>query len=475
MKHLLPLCVIAFLSCTKSDQPSSKPQIEMGDQAALSSIASANADEAITLTPVADATIRSSQYADENYGTETSLVVKGSATSGFTRYSFLKFSLSDVSNISSATLRVYGYNTENEASIKTSVYGVDADNWTESNVTWDESPDAESSTPLSSVGITDEATYYELDVTDYVKEQAAGDNTASFVLKNPTKQNKKVLINSRTSNTNRPQLIISTATNNTDYNDKPDHIFIVWEENKGFNQIIGSSSAPFINSLAAKGTLFTKAHGITHPSYPNYIHFFAGQGFGIGSNDCISGSPYSAQNIYTALKAAGKSFAWYSEGLPSAGSGVCSSGQYREKHNPTTIFSNVPDEANLPLTSLNLTDASTFKNLPDVVCVTPNMINDMHDGTIKQGDDWLKAKFSKLIDWCMENNSVFIVYYDEDNGEEDNRIPVIAVGENVKAGYKETRDFDHYSFTKLVLDCNDADVTFHSNVKNAPSIKNIWK
>jgi hypothetical protein len=36
-----------------------------------------------------------------------------------------------------------------------------------------------------------------------------------------------------------------------------DHVVIVIEENKGYNTIIGSSSAPYINKLAAEGTNFT--------------------------------------------------------------------------------------------------------------------------------------------------------------------------------------------------------------------------
>lgn len=471
MKQLVTLSLFALISCAKSDKSVSNPQPQAKLPEAVTSSIAAATSSSITVTSTADATVRNNQYANANYGTDESLLIKGSATTGFTRNSYLKFSLSNVSTIGSATLRIYGKNAENTASITTSVYGVSNDSWTESGITWNNAPAATSSTPLSSVNITNQAKYYDLDVTNFVKQQAAGDKVASFVLKNPSNQNKKVTLNTRTSTSNRPQLIISTATSYR----KPDHIIVVWEENKGYSQIIGSSNAPFINSLVSKGTLFTKAHGITHPSYPNYIHFFAGQGFGIGSNSCISGTPYSAPNLYTALKAAGRSFVWYSEGLPSAGSGACSNGHYREKHNPTTIFSNVPAAANQPLTALNLTDTSKFKNLPNVVCVTPDMMNDMHDGSIRRGDDWLKAKFSKLIDWCMRNNSVFMVYYDEDDGKEDNRIPVLAVGQYVKAGYKEAKSYDHYSFTKMLLNCNGADTTFHSNVKNAASVQHIWK
>ena len=42
----------------------------------------------------------------------------------------------------------------------------------------------------------------------------------------------------------------------------PDHVVIVLEENHGYNQIIGSRAAPYINALAAQGALFTHSYAI---------------------------------------------------------------------------------------------------------------------------------------------------------------------------------------------------------------------
>ena len=51
----------------------------------------------------------------------------------------------------------------------------------------------------------------------------------------------------------------------------PDHVVIVIEENHSYSEIIGSSAAPYINSVAAQGALFTQSHATTHPSQPNYV------------------------------------------------------------------------------------------------------------------------------------------------------------------------------------------------------------
>jgi hypothetical protein len=49
-----------------------------------------------------------------------------------------------------------------------------------------------------------------------------------------------------------PALVTSTT--------RPSHVVFVWFENKGYSKIVGSSSAPYINSLIPKGTLFTNYH-----------------------------------------------------------------------------------------------------------------------------------------------------------------------------------------------------------------------
>ena len=255
----------------------------------------------------------------------------------------------------------------------------------------------------------------------------------------------------------------------------PDHIFIVWFENKAFDQIIGNAAAPFINSLVAKGTLFTKSYALFHPSYPNYIAFFAGSNVAVNTDSCIAGAPLRAKTLYNSLHDAGVSFKWYSEGLPEAGSDTCKTGYYVERHNPTTIFSTVPASVNVPLASINLRDTTTFKDLPQVACITPNLMNDMHDGTVQMGDTWLQTNFSTLMDWCMKHNAVFVIYFDEDNMRTGNHIPVIMTGEHIKAAYQDTAYHDHYSFTKSLLRWHGADSTFTSNLANATTIQNIWK
>ena len=180
----------------------------------LSAYSRVLAQSSYTLSPAADAYVRNGSYAGSNYGTDTSLVVKGSSSSGFTRSSYLKFSLQNIAKVGSAKIRIYGRNADNASSINISCYSVDNDSWTESGIIYNNAPTA-SASPLTSAAITDAAKYYDFDVTSYVKTQFSGDKAVSFLLKDPTNQNANLLFNSKENSKNKPQLFIDTAGGST--------------------------------------------------------------------------------------------------------------------------------------------------------------------------------------------------------------------------------------------------------------------
>src|SRR5690349_615872 len=53
-------------------------------------------------------------------------------------------------------------------------------------------------------------------------------------------------------------------------------IFTIVLENHDYAEIVGSSNAPYINSLIAKGGLATNYKDTNHPSLPNYLHMISG-------------------------------------------------------------------------------------------------------------------------------------------------------------------------------------------------------
>jgi hypothetical protein len=75
----------------------------------------------------------------------------------------------------------------------------------------------------------------------------------------------------------------------------PDHVVIVVEENHSFSSIIGSSAAPYINSLAQQGALFTQSFAVEHPSQPNYLDLFSGANQGVTDDSCPH--TFSTENL----------------------------------------------------------------------------------------------------------------------------------------------------------------------------------
>ncbi len=247
----------------------------------------------------------------------------------------------------------------------------------------------------------------------------------------------------------------------------PDHIVIVIEENHSFSEIIGSSSAPFINSLAQQGALFTNSFAIEHPSEPNYLDLFSGSNQGVTSDACPVG-PFSAVNLGSLLIGAGKTFKGFSEDLPSAGSTVCTSGAYARKHNPWSNFSNVPTADNLPFTSF----PTDFTTLPTISIVVPNLNDDMHDGTIAQGDTWLQNNLGAYVNFVKTHNSLLIVTWDEDDSSASNQIPTLFFGMPVKQGqFGET--VNHFNVLRTLEDLYG--LSHAGQSANASPITDVWQ
>lgn len=256
---------------------------------------------------------------------------------------------------------------------------------------------------------------------------------------------------------------------------RPDHIVMVIEENHSYSQIIDSPDAPYINSLATRGAVFTQSFGVTYPSQPNYLALFSGSTQGITDNSCPR--TFTTPNLGHALLLAGLTFAGYSEHLPSIGSLICSVGLYARKHNPwsnwqDSVANGLPPMVNMPMTGF----PSEYSKLPTVSVIVPNQVNDMHDGkdpgAIQTGDQWLQEHLDAYVQWAQQHNSLLIVTWDEDNKNENNRIATLFVGPMVQVGRYEQR-ITHYNVLRTIEDLYGLP---HAGASaDAAPIIQIWK
>jgi acid phosphatase len=243
------------------------------------------------------------------------------------------------------------------------------------------------------------------------------------------------------------------------------HIVIVIDENQDYSTIVGpGNSCPYINSLANGGALMTYSFGCGHQSEDNYDSLFFGNPED-GYDDPCPNPVGVVPSLGSELLQAGYSFCGYAEDLPSAGSTVCSNGNYNIHHCPW-IQGNITMGGNLPVTCGQPFSAfpSNYGNLPTLSIVIPNQLDNMHSSTPAAGDAWLSANLSGYAAWCQtaSNNSLLIVTWDENaNASTDgdgttvgntleNQITTIFYGAAVVPG-KYAELINHYNVLNTIL------------------------
>ncbi|MFI0909622.1 alkaline phosphatase family protein [Streptomyces abikoensis] len=248
----------------------------------------------------------------------------------------------------------------------------------------------------------------------------------------------------------------------------PDHVVVVVFENRAYDQVMGSSSAPYINSLAAGGANLTASYAETHPSQPNYYALFSGDTQGVTDDSCVDPGFSEEPNLGSELLAAGRTWASYNESLPAEGSTTCESGKYRQKHNPWFGFGNVPTSTAHTFGAF----PKDYSALPTVSFVVPNMCSDMHDCSIGTGDTWLKNNLKSYADWAKTHNSLLLITFDEDNRLSGNRIPTVLYGQQVKPGSTSDTTYNHYDVLRTLETMYG--LPHAGNAANGKDITGVW-
>ncbi|HZU54925.1 MAG TPA: alkaline phosphatase family protein [Actinocrinis sp.] len=237
------------------------------------------------------------------------------------------------------------------------------------------------------------------------------------------------------------------------------HVIWVWMENHSYSDIIGSSQAPYINSLAGQCGLATNYHNVSHPSLPNYVG--ATSGLAVSSlknfdSDCNPSTKCSTSSA--SIFGQGESWKAYEESMPS-NCDKSNSGEYAVRHNPPPYFTSLSGCSTFDVPYTQLASDLSAGTLSAFSFVTPNLIDDMHDGTIAQGDSWLSSNLPTILnssEYQSGTTAVFLTWDEGSGGSSgedcsanttDNscHVATIVISPSTRAGSTSGTLFNHYS------------------------------
>lgn len=250
------------------------------------------------------------------------------------------------------------------------------------------------------------------------------------------------------------------------------HIFVIIEENKDFDQILGGVDAPHIAELAKSYGDATRFYGEVHPSEGNYVALLGGDTNGIHDDDpwyckpatteptCAGAGKetnYGDHTVYgpglaDQLLAAGLTWKAYLENLPAPGSlafiasdpslddGTTKTALYAAKHAGFVNFASVQSDPHREdhLVGFDRLEADLKSgHLPSFALIVPNQCNEMHGlvgarvpadcvasnkpGLIRRGDaeiGRLVAELQATRAWKGRDNVAIILTFDEGAGGE---------------------------------------------------------
>src|SRR5262252_1867065 len=231
-------------------------------------------------------------------------------------------------------------------------------------------------------------------------------------------------------------------------------ILVIMEENHGTAEVF-PSGMPYLWHLARRYGYASDWSAITHPSLPNYLAIFSGSAFN-DPPDCGPGPgcAYPAPSVFGQALALGKTARSYEESMPSP-CDRSDGGAYAVRHNP---WAYIPGEtaacrsgdvpAGTPAGGA-LASAVRAGTLPSVGLITPNLINDAHDGTLGQADAWLRRWIPVIMsgpDWRHGRLAIAVVF---DEGEPGLRVPFVLIAPGL-SGAVTRQPLDHYALTRLI-------------------------
>ncbi len=284
-----------------------------------------------------------------------------------------------------------------------------------------------------------------------------------------------------------------------------DHVFMIYLENHGVKDIVGSRNAPYINGLINNYGYGSNYFAQTHPSLPNYYPILGGTDFGFNYNcelDC-----FDARNLADNIEGATKTWAAYEQSMP-APCFTQSSGPYSPGELPFLAFHDIVSNTArckahvLPLQQM-ATDLASTSTTPNYAWIAADENHNMegpvniefilslltnHQYNIKAGDQFLAETLPTILNsqaFQTQRSAIFITWDEDYNnlslgiGNEGNHVPMIVIpspssqmhqGHIVAANYN-----NHYSLLRTIEESLQLALRLTNNDKYAQPMNEYWQ
>jgi acid phosphatase len=258
------------------------------------------------------------------------------------------------------------------------------------------------------------------------------------------------------------------------------NIIVILFENENYGSVNGSANvAPYIDSLATQCGQATAYNDDCFTdnlvSLPHYLALTSGSNCNTGLDQagtgCITDDGDPTTHVLTTTSIFQQVTSWkaYPEAMP-ASCAQTSSGEYAAKHNPAVYYSSLsdcpandvtiaavtcnPTTTNTPCTpapSNAFTDDLANDTLPQFVFVTPSLLNDMHDGTITQADNWLLTYMPLIFAskaYLRGDVAVQLLWDEQSTAVFGGPTPNVFISPYIAAGTASSTPMNHFSMLR---------------------------
>jgi hypothetical protein len=250
----------------------------------------------------------------------------------------------------------------------------------------------------------------------------------------------------------------------------PVTIFTIVLSLHDYNEIVGSTNAPYLNSLIAANGLATNYHDVgTGPGLPNRLEMVSGNqqynSFGVLDSDpTIFPFPVNSENLGSQLEAASIPWRAYAEEMGTA-CRLSINGNYAPKRVPFLYFTNIQNGA-ANLCAARVVDSSNLaadlaQGTNRYYWISPSL---NHDGTnpstdpvasLQAADTWLSTNVPPILaSAAYQANGVLFITVDHAqgrNGDSTSQVPMVIVSRRiVSPGFQSAIAYNHASYLATV-------------------------